>query len=176
MRGKHCVEGHYELGKKSSKCKGAKNHTYQVKSSMIDDHKTTSKNSCMALSAEKLLLLFSKPRKHLYSVVAYIDICHVVDIYTTRHPTLKNCHVMLIYGSIFWAIEVIPLFVTSLLVPLLIVVIPDLQNEENISTKTPKEASQFIILSCYYSSRRAIQIKYCKGYIYSCFDLCSNQT
>ena len=64
----------------------------------------------------------------------------------------KNCFSILIYTSILWATETIPLFVTSLLIPLLIVVLPVLSDPTDPTrVLTPIQSSQFI-LSTMWSS------------------------
>lgn len=63
----------------------------------------------------------------------------------------KNCFAILIYASLLWATETLPLFVTSLLIPLLIVVLPVLKDQELLKPLTPLQSSQFI-LSTMWSS------------------------
>lgn len=62
----------------------------------------------------------------------------------------KNCCAILVFASLLWATEAIPLFVTSLLIPLLIVVLPVLRDNDGDVMK-PVKASQFI-LSTMWSS------------------------
>ncbi|SCU78165.1 LANO_0A02278g1_1 [Lachancea nothofagi CBS 11611] len=62
----------------------------------------------------------------------------------------KNCLAILIYASLLWATETIPLFVTSLIVPLLIVVLPVLKDIDG-HVMNPQQASQYI-LSTMWSS------------------------
>lgn len=63
----------------------------------------------------------------------------------------KNCFAILVFSSLLWATEAIPLFVTSLLIPLLIVVLPVLKNNPDGTLMEPIQASQFI-LSTMWSS------------------------
>lgn len=63
----------------------------------------------------------------------------------------KNCFAILIYASLLWATETIPLFVTSLFVPLLIVILPVLNNPSTNKPMDPIQSSQFI-LSTMWSS------------------------
>lgn len=63
----------------------------------------------------------------------------------------KNCFAILIYASLLWATETIPLFVTSLLVPLLIVILPVLRDTNTSNPMDPVHASQYI-LSTMWSS------------------------
>ncbi|CDR36305.1 CYFA0S01e00386g1_1 [Cyberlindnera fabianii] len=56
----------------------------------------------------------------------------------------KNCFAILICASLLWATETIPLFVTSLLVPLLIVVFGVLK-DDNGNRMDPESSSKFIL-------------------------------
>jgi phosphate transporter len=56
----------------------------------------------------------------------------------------KNCFAILVCSSLLWATETIPLFVTSLLVPLLIVVLGVLKNEDG-GTMNPEQSSKYIL-------------------------------
>ena len=51
-----------------------------------------------------------------------------VDI--MKKPEQQNCLAMLVFVSLLWATEVIPLFVTSLLVPFLVVVLRIMRSED----------------------------------------------
>lgn len=62
----------------------------------------------------------------------------------------KNCLAIVVYASLLWATETIPLFVTSLLVPLLIVVLPVLKDTDG-HILNPSQSSQYI-LSTMWSS------------------------
>lgn len=57
----------------------------------------------------------------------------------------RNCLAILVFASIFWALEVIPLFATSLLVPFLIVVLRVLRSTDSEDRRlTAVEGSKFI--------------------------------
>ncbi|CEP61148.1 Pho91p LALA0_S02e07800g [Lachancea lanzarotensis] len=62
----------------------------------------------------------------------------------------RNCLAILVYASLLWATETIPLFVTSLFVPLLIVILPVLKDTDG-NVMAPQAASQYI-LSTMWSS------------------------
>lgn len=62
----------------------------------------------------------------------------------------KNCFAILVCSSMLWATETIPLFVTSLLVPVMIVVLGVLKNEDG-SRMDPESSSKYI-LSTMWSS------------------------
>ncbi|KAE8367235.1 SPX domain-containing protein [Aspergillus caelatus] len=57
-------------------------------------------------------------------------------------PEQQNCLAMLIFVSLLWATEVIPLFVTSLLIPFLVVLLRIMKSEEKPYKRLgPKEAT-----------------------------------
>lgn len=63
----------------------------------------------------------------------------------------SNCFAILVFASLLWATETIPLFVTSLFIPLLVVVLPVLTDPRTHEDMNAKEASQYI-LSTMWSS------------------------
>ncbi|CAI5061991.1 AVN_HP_G0084020.mRNA.1.CDS.1 [Saccharomyces cerevisiae] len=69
----------------------------------------------------------------------------------TQDSLQKNCFAILIYASLLWATETIPLFVTSLMIPLLIVVFPVIKDPITSQPMSPRDSSQFI-LSTMWSS------------------------
>ena len=67
-------------------------------------------------------------------------------------PLEQNCFAILVYASLLWATETLPLFVTSLFVPFLIVVIPVLKDPiDGVTPLNPSESSK-LILSTMWSS------------------------
>lgn len=94
----------------------------------------------------------------LISSTQLIKLIIITSIFVTllfispmRDTLQKNCLAILIYASLLWATETIPLFVTSLLVPLLIVVFPVLKDTTDGHILNPTESSQYI-LSTMWSS------------------------
>lgn len=63
----------------------------------------------------------------------------------------RSCFAILVYVSLLWATETIPLFVTSLLTPLLIVTLPVLKDSETSEILSARDSSQYI-LSTMWSS------------------------
>ena len=57
----------------------------------------------------------------------------------------KNCFAILIYASLLWATETLPLFVTSLMIPMLIVIFPVLKDQNTSQPMSPVQASQYIL-------------------------------
>ncbi|ORY07845.1 SPX-domain-containing protein, partial [Basidiobolus meristosporus CBS 931.73] len=65
-------------------------------------------------------------------------------------PEKQNCFAMLIFVSLLWATEVIPLFVTALLVPLLVVFLRVLRSDDGLFTRlTAQQATHRIFASMF---------------------------
>jgi phosphate transporter len=58
-----------------------------------------------------------------------------------KKPEQQNCLAMLVFVSLLWATEAIPLFVTSLLVPFLVVVLRIMRSEEKPHTRLDSPAA-----------------------------------
>lgn len=71
----------------------------------------------------------------VFAVLLYIP--------TFKRPEKQNCLALLAFASILWCTEAIPLFVTSMLVPLLVVVLRVLDDvaQEPPERLTPKQAA-----------------------------------
>ncbi|KAF2154461.1 SPX domain-containing protein [Myriangium duriaei CBS 260.36] len=65
--------------------------------------------------------LFSSTFYTLLVIIAIFIVLLLVPI--MKHPEQQNCLAMVVFVSLLWATEAIPLFVTSLLVPFLVVVL-----------------------------------------------------
>ncbi|EFQ99945.1 inorganic phosphate transporter PHO87 [Nannizzia gypsea CBS 118893] len=61
-----------------------------------------------------------------------------------KKPEQQNCLAMLVFVSLLWATEVIPLFVTSILVPFLTVTLGIMRSEEDHSRLGAKEATSAV--------------------------------
>jgi phosphate transporter len=72
--------------------------------------------------------LFSSTFFALIAILAIFAVLLSVDI--MKKPEQQNCLAMLVFVSLLWATEVIPLFVTSLLVPFLVVVLRIMRSED----------------------------------------------
>lgn len=57
----------------------------------------------------------------------------------------KNCFAILVYASLLWATEAVPLFVTSLIIPMLIVILPVLYDPSTGKAMDPLSSSQYIL-------------------------------
>ncbi|KAI9733593.1 MAG: low-affinity phosphate transporter [Cirrosporium novae-zelandiae] len=87
--------------------------------------------------------LFSSTMCTLIGIMAVFVVLLNVKIMET--PEQQNCLAMLIFVSMLWATEVIPLFVTSLLVPFLVVTLRIMRtDEEPYRRLDTKEATQHV--------------------------------
>ncbi|MCJ1338359.1 low-affinity phosphate transporter [Bachmanniomyces sp. S44760] len=87
--------------------------------------------------------LFSSTFYTLVGIVLIFIILLVVPI--MKKPEQQNCLAMLIFVSLLWATEVIPLFVTSLLIPFLAVVLQVVRSDQRPHTRLePKDATKYI--------------------------------
>ncbi|MCJ1320796.1 low-affinity phosphate transporter [Xylographa vitiligo] len=69
----------------------------------------------------------------------------LLEVQITQKQEQQNCLAMLVFVSLLWATEVIPLFVTSLLVPFLVVVLQIARSDEEPHHRLEaKEATKYI--------------------------------
>ncbi|KAH9948583.1 Sodium/sulfate symporter [Amylocystis lapponica] len=98
----------------------------------------------LVLEPEKGLLNVQTPAgrikftpKHLYMAVAVAVFIILLNVQTVDGIEANRCLAILVFATILWASEAIPLFVTSIFVPLLLVclrVIRSADGEERLST------------------------------------------
>ncbi|RPA86965.1 SPX-domain-containing protein [Ascobolus immersus RN42] len=86
--------------------------------------------------------LFSSDFFMLLGVIAIFTVCLSVKLFDT--PEQQNCFAILVFVSLLWATEIIPLFVTSMLVPFLVVVFRVLRDDVSKVRLEPKDASKTI--------------------------------
>ncbi|CAD6583449.1 MAG: low-affinity phosphate transporter [Alectoria sarmentosa] len=87
--------------------------------------------------------LFSSTFFTLIGILVVFVILLVVPI--MKKPEQQNCLAMLVFVSLLWATEVIPLFVTALLVPFLTVVLQVVRQDEKPHHRLdPKTATKYI--------------------------------
>jgi phosphate transporter len=87
--------------------------------------------------------LFSSSFFTLLAIIAVFAVLLTVPI--MKKAEQQNCLAMLVFVSLLWATEVIPLFVTSLLIPFLVVVLQIARSEEKPYHRLkPKDATKFV--------------------------------
>ncbi|KAI5308322.1 low-affinity phosphate transporter, partial [Ascosphaera atra] len=72
----------------------------------------------------------------LFSVIVFIVLLSVPIM---KHPEQQNCLAILVFVSMLWATEVIPLFVTSLLIPFLVTIFRVLRSEDKHNERLSAE-------------------------------------
>lgn len=79
-----------------------------------------------------------------------------------KEPEKQNCLALLVFASLLWCTEAIPLFVTSMLVPFLIVVLRVLDDteQEPPARLTPKQAAPAVFHTM-FSQVRAVWLLDC---------------
>ncbi|AQZ18194.1 PHO91 (YNR013C) [Zygosaccharomyces parabailii] len=96
------------------------------------------------------LLLRNQPTIFKFILITVIFIL-LLFFSPLQNVLQKNCLAILVYASLLWATETIPLFVTSLLIPMLIVILPVLRDPSTGRPMDALPASQYI-LSTMWSS------------------------
>ncbi|OKL59332.1 putative transporter [Talaromyces atroroseus] len=88
-----------------------------------------------------------------FSLLAIIIIFAVLlSVPIMEKPEQQNCLAMLVFVSLLWATEVIPLFVTSLLIPFLVVLLRVLRSEDKPHARlTPDVATKAVFASMWTS-------------------------
>lgn len=82
----------------------------------------------------------------LLAILAIFVVLLVVPI--MEKPEQQNCLALLIFVSLLWATEVIPLFVTSLLVPFLVVILKIVRSDDKPHHRLdPPEATKYVFAS-----------------------------
>lgn len=67
-------------------------------------------------------------------------------------PEQQNCLAMLVFVSLLWATEVIPLFVTSLLIPFLVVILRIMRSDEKPHTRLQPDAATKAVFASMWTS------------------------
>ncbi|QGA20517.1 hypothetical protein EYB26_008222 [Talaromyces marneffei] len=67
-------------------------------------------------------------------------------------PEQQNCLAMLVFVSLLWATEVIPLFVTSLLIPFLVVILRVMRSEEKPHARLAPDAATKAVFASMWTS------------------------
>ncbi|CDK26646.1 unnamed protein product [Kuraishia capsulata CBS 1993] len=94
------------------------------------------------LQAPVTAILLSNKAYKLYAIILITTILLNVHIFADNQQ--KNCFALLVCSSLLWATEAIPLFTTSLAVPLLIVLLRVLKDPATGRPLDAPEASKFI--------------------------------
>ncbi|KAJ3756043.1 SPX domain-containing protein [Lentinula raphanica] len=90
----------------------------------------------------------SVTRKMIYLVIALVVFAVLLNTHVVQGVEANRCFAILVFCTILWATEAIPLFVTSILVPLLLVCFQVVRGPEHEHLSAP-EATKFIFSSMF---------------------------
>lgn len=83
-------------------------------------------------------------KRGLIFIFAALTMIAIILVQPMEHVEESNCLALLVFCTILWATEAIPLFVTSLTVPFLVVVLGVLRREDNDKRMPANDATKFI--------------------------------
>ncbi|KAK7442505.1 low-affinity phosphate transporter [Stygiomarasmius scandens] len=84
-------------------------------------------------------------KRMLYLIIAIVVFAVLLSVKVVDGPEANSCFAVLIFCTILWATEAIPLFVTSIMVPLLLVWLRVIRGPEPESARlSPKDATKFV--------------------------------
>ncbi|KAF9170343.1 low-affinity phosphate transporter [Mortierella sp. AD011] len=101
------------------------------------------------LGSIKLPMLLT--RDALVMTLCCIVFTALLSIDLFEMPEQQNCFAILIFASILWATEAMPLFVTSLLVPLLVVMLRVMRSDDSDHSRLGSQAAAKKIFSLMFS-------------------------
>ncbi|KIM74890.1 hypothetical protein PILCRDRAFT_827819 [Piloderma croceum F 1598] len=87
---------------------------------------------------------FNLTRKKIFLVFAIAVFVILLEMPMLDEVEANRCFAILIFSTIMWATEAIPLFVTSLLVPLLLVVLRVIRSQDGDTRLSSQDATKFI--------------------------------
>lgn len=88
---------------------------------------------------------FKLRKKHFALVVSIVTFIVLLNVQVVEGLEANRCFAILIVATILWATEAIPLFVTSMLIPLLLVCFRVIRSNDNKHTQlSTKEATSFV--------------------------------
>ncbi|KDQ24963.1 hypothetical protein PLEOSDRAFT_52207 [Pleurotus ostreatus PC15] len=96
-------------------------------------------------------------RKHIYAAIAVAVFVILLNVQTVEGSEANKCFAILMFSTVLWATEAIPLFVTSMFIPLLMVCLRVIRSAECINSSespdcsplTPQAATKFVFGSMF---------------------------
>ncbi|CAI5758925.1 unnamed protein product [Candida verbasci] len=129
---------------------GLERKTYAANSKLVDRSITKEKEDSTKKLIHKFNISLTNP-VILKLLIIFILTIVLLKFSPFKDPSQKNCFAILICASLLWATEAIPLFVTSLLIPLLIVFLNVCKNENDGSIMNSIDASKYILSTMWNS-------------------------
>ncbi len=81
---------------------------------------------------------FKLTTKHLFVLVSVIVFAVLLNVKTVDGEEANRCFAILVFATLLWATEAIPLFVTSMLIPLLLVCLRVIRSSANQDGETER--------------------------------------
>jgi phosphate transporter len=98
----------------------------------------------LLLEPEKGLLDVATPvghvkvtRKQIYLLISVVTFIVLLNVRVLEQEAANRCFAVLIFATLMWATEAIPLFVTSIFIPLLLVTLRVVRDSEGERLSTP---------------------------------------
>lgn len=85
--------------------------------------------------------------KHVYLLVALVVFITLLNVPTVDGVEASRCLAVLVFATIMWATEAIPLFVTSILLPLLLVVLRVIRSPDGEERLTTPDATKCVLFT-----------------------------
>lgn len=117
---------------------------------------------------------FIAHRQALFVALALAVFAFLLSYPVFKEPEKQNCLALLAFASILWCTEAIPLFVTSMLVPFLIVVLRVLDDvgQEPPARLTPKQAAPRVFHTMFSQVSGRVVVAVTEGMVilfFSCY-------
>ncbi|KAJ8518452.1 hypothetical protein ONZ45_g4472 [Pleurotus djamor] len=87
-------------------------------------------------------------RKHIYSLVAIALLVSLLQVQSVTGDEANKCFAILMFSTVLWATEAIPLFVTSMFIPLLLVCLR-VMRDADLKPLSPKDATKVVFGSMF---------------------------
>ncbi|PPQ69298.1 hypothetical protein CVT26_001616 [Gymnopilus dilepis] len=82
-------------------------------------------------------------KRNIFKMLAFLTLVTLLNVQVVESQAANRCFAILMFCTVLWATEAIPLFVTSMFVPLLLVLLRVPCDEEGVQLST-KEATKFV--------------------------------
>jgi phosphate transporter len=83
----------------------------------------------------KFAITFAQLQKMLIALVCVAVFLVLYNVKTFQGVEERNCFAILIFASLLWATELMPLFVTALLVPLMVIMLQVMRSDDGTDTR-----------------------------------------
>jgi phosphate transporter len=113
------------------------NHERRISTVNVEDDQSEDTHGLLRpvkLFGRTWMLPARRPTMGLLCIIVFIVLLNV-NLFST--PPERKCFALLVFASLLWALEVIPLFVTSMLIPLLIVTLGVLRDDTGAVLSAP---------------------------------------